>query len=494
MEEKSNKLIKMKNKFSNISNASNIKSQILKILFILSSILLIIPSLIYIFQNGSVKNFKIYYNFFLNTEANKIIAGICFLILFTLLFIIYLIILKKKDIFKNIKQVLIFVGIIGLIFIFMMPWTSSDIFYYMGVGELDGVYAQNPYYTTVKDYYEENIENINDEILEKGAENGWSDTTVVYGPVAQLIFKLCSSISFKNIDFCLFVYKLVNLILLIASTYLIYKITNKKRFSLIFGLNPFILIEFLGNVHNDIIVVFFAITSIYFLLKKKNILLSVIFLAIATGIKYFTVLLLPVIVIYYFRKEKNLGKRFAKCIQYGLLFILILAMEYIIYFRDFSILSAMMVQTTKYAKSIYSSLYVINKDLINIVKKIVYILFFVIYIKFCIDLLTTKDIKWYKVIRKYNFTLIVFSLLLGTFQQWYIIWIFASFMWQKPNMIRNIVGITLACELANSVYMFNVESYTYDIYFIECIAFLLIAWQIITNKFGFLAKRKELKS
>ena len=169
-------------------------------------------------------------------------------------------------------------------------------------------------------------------------------------------------------------------------------------------------------------------------------------------------------------------------------------MEYIIYFRDFSILSAMMVQTTKYAKSIYSSLYVINKDLINIVKKIVYILFFVIYIKFCIDLLTTKDIKWYKVIRKYNFTLIVFSLLLGTFQQWYIIWIFASFMWQKPNMIRNIVGITLACELANSVYMFNVESYTYDIYFIECIAFLLIAWQIITNKFGFLAKRKELKS
>ena len=122
----------------------------------------------------------------------------------------------------------------------MMPWTSSDIFYYMGVGELDGVYAQNPYYTTVKDYYEENIENINDEILEKGAENGWSDTTVVYGPVAQLIFKLCSSISFKNIDFCLFVYKLVNLILLIASTYLIYKITNKKRFSLIFGLSPFI--------------------------------------------------------------------------------------------------------------------------------------------------------------------------------------------------------------------------------------------------------------
>lgn len=35
----------------------------------------------------------------------------------------------------------------------MLPWTSSDVFYYMGVGELDGVYNQNPYYVTMKDYY-----------------------------------------------------------------------------------------------------------------------------------------------------------------------------------------------------------------------------------------------------------------------------------------------------------------------------------------------------
>ena len=87
-----------------------------------------------------------------------------------------------------------------------------------------------------------------------------------------------------------------------------------------------------------------------------------------------------------------------------------------------------------------------------------------------------------KIIRKYNIALILFSLILGTFQQWYIIWIFASIMWQKPNMIRNIVGISLIAELANSVYMFKVESYTYDIYFVEVIIIMLLLWQIITNK------------
>lgn len=455
---------------------------ILKISFILLSICLVIPSLIYIIQNKTIMNFKIYYNFFLNNSINKIVPAIVFLLLFLTIFIVYILIVKRKYIFKNIKQLLVFVGITGLIFMFMMPWTSSDIFYYMGVGELDGVYNQNPYYTTIKEYYNENKENIDDELLEKGAENGWSDTTVIYGPIAQLIFKICSSLSFKNIDIAIVIYKLINLAIHIANTYLVYKLTERKLFAKIYGLNPFIFIEFIGNVHNDIIVVFFVLLSLYFLLKKKKIIPSVIFLSIATGVKYFTVLLLPAFIIYHYRKEENLGKRFAKCIQYGLLFILVLGVEYIIYFRDFSILSAMLVQTEKYAKSIYSSIYVVKQDFLMPLKYSLYIIFFLYYFKFCIDLLTNKNIKWNKVIRKYNTVLILFSLILGTFQQWYIIWIFASMMWQKSNMIRNIVGISLIAELANSVYMFKVESYIYDIYFVESIVAMLVIWQLITNK------------
>ena len=92
----------------------------------------------------------------------------------------------------------------------MLPWTSSDIFYYMGVGELDAVYKQNPYYITMKEYYEQNPQSIeNDSIFEQGVNNFWAGTTVVYGPIAQTIFKICALISFWNIDICILIFKLI---------------------------------------------------------------------------------------------------------------------------------------------------------------------------------------------------------------------------------------------------------------------------------------------
>ena len=54
-------------------------------------------------------------------------------------------------------------------------------------------------------------------------------------------------------------------------------------------------------------------------------------------------------------------------------------------------------------------------------------------------------------------------------------------MWQKPNMIRNIIGISLFAQIANSIYMFKVESYIYDIYFVGIIIALLLILQLTTN-------------
>lgn len=457
------------------------KNKLLKISFILLSILLVVPSFIYIISNRTLVNFDIYFNFFLNENANKIIATITFLILFLILFVIYILIIKK-NVLKNIKQVLIFVSIISIIFLFMLPWTSSDVFYYMGVGELDGIYGQNPYYITMRDFYYANQDKINDEILEKGATNAWSDTTVVYGPVSQIIFKICSILSFKSVDIAIIIFKLLNLLIHILCCYLIYKITNKRIFAIIYGLNPFILMEFIGNVHNDIIMVFVILLSLYFLLKKKNLALSVIFLAIATGIKYFSILLLPLIIIYHVKQEKKISTRILKCILYGLLFIIVLGLIYAIYYRDIEILKSMFAQTNKYSRSIYSVMYQINPAIIKIVKTALYTLFILYYLKFCIDLLTDKNIKFNYYIRRYNRVIILFSFLLGTFQIWYISWLFATFMWQRPNMIKNIVGITLIAELATSIYMFTSESYIYDKYFIETVIVLLLVWQIFTNK------------
>ena len=84
--------------------------------------------------------------------------------------------------------------------------------------------------------------------------------------------------------------------------------------------------------------------------------------------------------------------------------------------------------------------------------------------------------------KEYNFVLILFLLILTNCQQWYLIWLFATLMWQKPNMIRNIVRLTLITEIANTVYMFNSERYIYDIYYIGTIICLFAIWKIISNR------------
>ena len=456
------------------------KNKVLKMSFIILNLLFIIPSLIYLIQNKTVFGYNIYYNFFITEQINKILSTSIYLLIFITIFIIYLLIIKQKEIFKNIKQIILFVVITSFIYMFMLPWTSSDIFYYMGVGELDGVYHQNPYYMTMEDFYEQNKENIDDEILEKGANNYWANTTVVYGPIAQLIFKICSTISFKNIDIALLVYKLVNICVHIGSCYLIYKITNRKKFALIYGINPFILLEGIGNVHNDIIIVFFVLLTLYFLIKKKNIYLSILFLAIATGIKYFTILLLPVIILYHFRNEKKLGKRFLRCIQYGIIFLVIFLLEYIMYFKDLNVLFAMMAQTERYAKSIYSVIIQKNVDLLIYIRASICMLFILYYLKMFMDLLTEKEIKIYTIMRKYNIAIILFILILTNFQQWYLIWLFATMMWQKSYMIRGIISISAITEIANSIYMFKAESYLYDTYFVGIIVVLFIIAQFCT--------------
>lgn len=40
----------------------------------------------------------------------------------------------------------------AIIFIAVIPFTCSDVFYYLGVGRLDSKYHQNPYYTTIKEF------------------------------------------------------------------------------------------------------------------------------------------------------------------------------------------------------------------------------------------------------------------------------------------------------------------------------------------------------
>ena len=173
--------------------------------------------------------------------------------------------------------------------------------------------------------------------------------------------------------------------------------------------------------------------------------------------------------------------RILRCIQYGIIFILMFALEYIMYFKDINVIIAMLPQTERYSKSIYSALSQIDLRTMYIVKGSIITIFVYVAISTYIKYLIKPEDKTMKMLRKYNLILILFILILTNCQQWYLVWLFATIMWQKPNTIKNIIALGPITEIANTIYMFKSEYYIYDTYFVGCIICLFIIWQIITN-------------
>ena len=169
---------------------------IFKILFVILSIILVVPSIKYLMQNRTLAGFNLFNTWILEKMpvGNKtLIDAICFTLIFIALVFVYIELLKK-DSFKSIKKVIIFIAINSVIFGIAIPYMTSDIFYYLGIGWLDSNYHENPYYTTVSEKMHEIHD---DEIL--NSTGYWSDATCVYGPTWEFTSKMLSKLSFGSV-------------------------------------------------------------------------------------------------------------------------------------------------------------------------------------------------------------------------------------------------------------------------------------------------------
>ncbi len=421
-----------------------LSNKIWLIILILISILLIIPSIRYLLINKTVDNFNSYFTYDLEKhsgEESGRVNGILFISLFLLYSLIYLLIIKfEKEIFgKKISKVLIYILVISLIFMMMLPILSSDIFYYIGDSWVAGKYHQNPYYTTVKDLQDKGI---NDEILQNTGY--WKNTTSVYGPLYNMIATVLVMLSFGNINIALFTFKFAALLIHILNCYLVYKLTKRSKYTLIYGLNPLILIEFLCCVHNDIYLILFILLSMYYLIRKRNIPFSIIFLALSVSVKYSSILLVPYILIFIFQKHKFF-KRLLYCIGTGLIIIAIVILLYLPYYRDMSIFTNMMVQDGKLSQSLMLILYRnLDENIYNSIDKTKLPAFAIIYITSLICLLAKRKIILRESLRKYNIFLILFIfVILTTFRRWYILWLLPTYFWQRKYMKNFIISLTI---------------------------------------------------
>lgn len=432
----------------------------IKKFYLLLIILFGIPSLLHIINSGFIIRTGEYFNFFIRNTTSKIepyLSAIIYASFFIAMFVIYLIFLKKrKEIFKDNRSLFIFILISSILFAVILPLTSSDVYSYATTGEIQSTYRANPYYDKIATVKEVN-DTTNNEILNSIII--WDQQFVIYGPLWSLICSIVTFFSFSKISIALILFKILAISIHCINAILIYKIFKKRFWVIFYGLNPYMMFETISNVHNDIYLVFFTLLALYFFKNKKNLFLSLLFLAFATCIKYLTVLLFPILLIYYYRKE-SIGQRIFKCIKSGLLFSGFVIAMYLLYLRNIDMIFYVLIQQSKFRESIQATLYILlaQFDLISIHKYInkgIFIVCALLYLKFVLNLLFNikGDCKFRTLIKNYNTIILIFILIfISNLCSWYFVWLFGTIMWQKKRNIKLAIYLPLIYELLVSYY------------------------------------------
>jgi hypothetical protein len=216
------------------------------------------------------------------------------LITYCCLFVIYWISNHFTTTKKNITF-LIVVGIIArVILLFSTPNLSDDVYRFIWDGRLI-INGFNPF-THLPSYYIEN------QILPKSLTLGLYEKLnspsyfTVYPPVAQGVFALACWM-FPNSTFgSMVVMKLILLIGETGSIFLIIKLLQRfqlpEKNVLLYALNPLVIVEIVGNVHLEGLMIFFLLLTIWFVFSNRWIL-SALVMALAIATKLIPLLFLP---------------------------------------------------------------------------------------------------------------------------------------------------------------------------------------------------------
>ena len=183
--------------------------------------------------------------------------------------------LKKPD-------YLIWLAIIITVY-FSFPALSTDVFDYNNTNKVTYQYKANPWLTPARQFPQD------PEIYIAS----WLDRASVYPPTAFVTSSLVYFIFGTHLTAAVLGFKALALTLYSLITYSLHYLLPKKTWLvLFFALNPLVLIEFIGNAHNDLLMAFFALLGLSFFIKNKP-LFSGINLGLGFLAKFTIILYLP---------------------------------------------------------------------------------------------------------------------------------------------------------------------------------------------------------
>ncbi|MBL7872208.1 MAG: hypothetical protein JNM78_11390 [Cyclobacteriaceae bacterium] len=230
--------------------------------------------------------------------------------LYVILFWIYIWVIKQD------KPQILFWVIAGflfrIIFMFSLPSLSDDFYRFIWDGRLWSA-GYHPFTELPSIYLQQNIAGINHDLFTHLNSSAYF---TVYPPVAQFIFLFSVKISPNSVLGSVIVMRVVLLLAEAGTLVLIHRVL--RRFSLpaknilIYALNPLVIIELVGNLHFEGLIIFFLLMAVYLMIINKWIV-SAMNITLAVGTKLLPLIFIPSLL-------RSLGVK--RSIQYGAIVIL----------------------------------------------------------------------------------------------------------------------------------------------------------------------------
>jgi len=214
--------------------------------------------------------------------------------------------------------------------------TTLDPYDYIARGRITAVHGGNPYLWTPGQYP-------TDPFMQYVS---WRDKTSAYAPLWETLSALLGRFAGDRLLPQLLAYKLLTLVCYLGSVALVAAILRRTAperalaGTLLFAWNPLILMEGVGNAHNDMLMLLLLLGALYFLQRALSPghpdraldgVVAILLLGAGVLVKFVPILLLPIFLACLLANRKGWGRRIAM----GLLLLLPLALLFAMYYLPF---------------------------------------------------------------------------------------------------------------------------------------------------------------
>jgi hypothetical protein len=199
------------------------------------------------------------------------------------------------------RLIVLFGGVFGLILIWLYPITATDLFQYVLRGRIRIVHGANPMAVAADQFP-------NDPLLSFAGE--WAGIQSPYGPIWELLAEGIVWAGCRDAFGGALAFKVVALFAYLACVgLLIWGTRGDSQALLFFAWNPLVLLQGIGNGHNDLLMLVWVVASILLWEKRRRWGLAVAALSLAVLTKASAALLAPLLMIAILRERPGWRQR-----------------------------------------------------------------------------------------------------------------------------------------------------------------------------------------